>query len=545
MSSIFQQALLSLEQGNIDRAERQFRSVLQDNPEDAVDVMGYLSEIALMKDNLHSAIRWQKRALILSQEMGELRSEIQISLHLASLYFRKQDYLSAYHWTEEAYKIAEKCWFRQCMAESLVAKARILPYLGRTGNTIKKSNQSIDPYREAILHLRKSRDIFDEIRDLEGYFRSSLQMGKIFYEQQMLPEARKEFLASLRMLSKDEILLAASLHLRIAAICRKEKRDVEGIPHALAALGRYRSLQKTSDMQEYQEAQDGFGNSLHAIGSFYRRVGHDVFWAQLHRVLDPQSFVVVEGLILDYLQTFVEEIGQEHGPEAEAFSQELQQKLEGQDRTEEILAKNNVRSLTQSKAESSKTQPKIGIDRNIEKESSTEMQHPTEIATEIEEFEYTLPRPNSSSVASNVDDHTQISINPPSQSSQEEQNIRTKSLAEIEVQQPSNINLHQTKNRESNKNTPSQENMKTNGQRRGDKETKDTVLSPQKERTSQVNMVIELDDEVQLSLSDEVSKRVEWKEFSKQKDPMPKWKDFLLITVGVAFFLVIILNFIK
>ena len=72
--------------------------------------------------------------------------------------------------------------------------------------------------------LRKSRDIFDEIRDQEGYFRSTLQMGKILYEQKRLSEAKKEFETSLKMLSKDEVLLAASLHLRIAAICRKEKR---------------------------------------------------------------------------------------------------------------------------------------------------------------------------------------------------------------------------------------------------------------------------------------------------------------------------------
>ena len=430
MSSIYQQAILSLEQGYLDRAERQFRIVLQDDPEISIDVMGHLADIALMKDNIHSAIRWQKRSLILSQELGEIHSEIEIALRLAALYFRKQDYLTAYHWTEEAYGISEKGWFRKWMAESLVAQARVLAYLGRTGNTIKKSNKNIDPYRESILLLRKSRDIFEETRDQEGFFRSTLQMGKIFYERQMLSEARKEFLTSLRLLSKDEVLLAASLHLRIAAICRKEKQDVEGIPHALAALGRYKTLQNSSDMTEYQEAHEGFGNSLHAIGSFYRRVGKDVFWSQLHRVLDEKSFVVVESLIMDYLQTFVEEVGQEDGPEAEAFSSELQQKLESQDRTEEIVEMNRHRPLTQYSA----TEPKIGADiKNFsppEQESSTEfrpekrkeraVERSTEIATEVEELEYTVPRAEAETYNKNIQeqDNTQISDQRKSQKSQ-------------------------------------------------------------------------------------------------------------------------------
>ena len=97
---------------------------MQDDPEISIEVMGHLADIALMKDNIHSAIRWQKRSLILSQELGEIHSEIEIALHLAALYFRKQDYLTAYHWTEEAYGISEKGWFRKWMAESLVAQAR-------------------------------------------------------------------------------------------------------------------------------------------------------------------------------------------------------------------------------------------------------------------------------------------------------------------------------------------------------------------------------------------------------------------------------------
>ena len=40
-------------------------------------------------------------------------------------------------------------------------------------------------------------------------------------------------------------------------------------------------------------------------------------------------------------------MGQEDGPEAEAFSSELQQKLETQDRTEEIIDMNRHRPLTQ------------------------------------------------------------------------------------------------------------------------------------------------------------------------------------------------------
>ena len=56
MSSIYQQAILSLEQGHLDRAERQFRIVLQDDPEISIEVMGHLADIALMKDNIHSVI---------------------------------------------------------------------------------------------------------------------------------------------------------------------------------------------------------------------------------------------------------------------------------------------------------------------------------------------------------------------------------------------------------------------------------------------------------------------------------------------------------
>jgi tetratricopeptide (TPR) repeat protein len=580
MSSIFQQAILSLEQGNLDRAERQFRIVLQDEPEMSIQIMGHLADIALMKDNIHSAIRWQKRSLILSQEMGEIYVEIEVSLRLAALYFRKQDYLTAYHWTEEAFGISEKGWFRQWMAESLVAQARVLAYLGRTGNTIKKSNKHIDPYRESILLLRKSRDIFEEIRDQEGYFRSTLQMGKIFYERQMLSEARKEFLVSLRLLSKDEVLLAASLHLRIAAICRKEKRDVEGIPHALAALGRYKTLQKSSNMDEYQEAQEGFGNSLHAIGSFYRRVGNDVFWAQLHRVLDEQSFDVVEDLILDYLQTFVEEVGQEDGPEAEAFSLELQQKLELQDRTEEIMVNNSHRPLAQHPL----TDPKIGSDKKItketetsgqgEQESSTEFQpaakktteFATEVATEVEEFEFTVPRSQEKSHISTVnrsqaqkgEDNTQVSVKQREHQSQMEHTKKSQKNANPKNANPKNglsDNPTQTLSVE-----PEGEHKKNQSERRDEKgkttTTKKTqkpqnhreskkILSPKEERTSQVNMVIELDDAVNISLSDEVTNRVEWKEFSKQKDPTPKWKDFLLIAFGIAFVLYFVLNVLR
>ena len=572
MSSIYQQAILSLEQGHLDRAERQFRIVLQDDPEISIEVMGHLADIALMKDNIHSAIRWQKRSLILSQELGEIHSEIEIALHLAALYFRKQDYLTAYHWTEEAYGISEKGWFRKWMAESLVAQARVLAYLGRTGNTIKKSNKNIDPYRESIILLRKSRGIFEEIRDQEGFFRSTLQMGKIFYERQMLPEARKEFLTSLRLLSKEEVLLAASLHLRIAAICRKEKRDVEGIPHALAALGRYKTLQNSSDMTEYQEAHEGFGNSLHAIGSFYRRVGKDVFWSQLHRVLDEQSFVVVESLILDYLQTFVEEVGQEDGPEAEAFSSELQQKLETQDRTEEIIDMNRHRPLTQP----SLTEPKIGSDVQnfspLEQESSTEfrpqrrregrterrterkkeIENATEVATEIEELEYTVPRAEAETYSENrqEQDNTQISDQRKPQDIQgDTSENRTKTLspqhsAESSIQSQQNKS-EKTRSKSPKRKTNQAYNEHKNGKKNDQTPLGKDVLSPKDERTSQVNMVIELEEAVRLSLSGEVTNQVEWKELSKQKDPMPKWQNFALIALGIAFVLFSVLQIMR
>ena len=559
MNSIFQQAIISLEQGNIDKAERQFRIALQELPEQSVQIMAFLSDISLMKDNVHSAIRWQKRSLILSQEMGDIQAEIQISLQLAALYFRKQDYLTAYHWTEEAYKMSEKDWLRHWMAESLAAKARVLSYLGRTGQAIKRSNKSIDPSREAILLLRKSRDIFDEIRNQEGYFRSTLQMGKIFYEEQMLSEARKEFETSLKMLSKDEVLLAASLHLRIAAICRKEKKDIEGIPHALAALGRYKALQKSSKMEEYQEAQDGFGNSMHALGSFYRRIGAEVFWSQLHRILDKQSFTVVESLILDYVHTFVEEIGQEDGPEAEAFSMELQEKLEHQDRTEEIVLKNNHRSLTQNISEQTNTDPKMGQDRNIasyqkrEQESATDVpfELDTESPTEMEDMEYTVPRSSMNSqdipqLEDQIEDHTKISVSqqrhiddyPKIQSQstkddikthQDSGNISLKYEDGDQKESPTKHKKHQTKNKKDRKED-----------RKEDKNH--TSLSPQSERTSQVNMVFELDEPVHVSIVDEVTNQGEWKEFSKQKDPTPKWKDFAMIAIGIALGLFLILQ---
>ena len=543
MNSIFQQAIISLEQGNIDKAERQFRIALQELPEQSVQIMAFLSDISLMKDNVHSAIRWQKRSLILSQEMGDIQTEIQISLQLASLYFRKQDYLTAYHWTEEAYKMSEKDWLRHWMAESLAAKARVLSYLGRTGQTIKRSNKSINPSREAILLLRKSRDIFDEIRNQEGYFRSTLQMGKILYEEQMLSDARKEFEISLKMLSKDEVLLAASLHLRIAAICRKEKKDIEGIPHALAALGRYKTLQKSSKMEEYQEAQEGFGNSMHALGSFYRRIGSEVFWSQLHRLLDKQSFAVVEGLILDYVQTFVEEVGLEDGPEAEAFSIELQEKLENQDRTEEIVLKNNHRILTQNPLENSSTGPKMGQDRKVissqklEKESSTDFQldqeteSPTEIGTEteMEDIEYTVPRTSiDSHDISKLEDQTKISV---TQQSLSEKNDRKTN----QDSQKSTPKYHDADQKElRTKDTKNQTKKKGDGNH--------TSLSLQDERTSQVNMVFELDEPVKVSLIDEVTNQGEWKEFSKQKEPTPKWKDFAMIAIGIALGLFLILQ---
>ena len=71
------------------------------------------------------------------------------------------------------------------------------------------------------------------------------------------------------------------------------------------------------------------------------------------------------------------------------------------------------------------------------------------------------------------------------------------------------------------------------------------ILSPKDERTSQVNMVIELEDAVNLSLAGEVTNQVEWKELSKQKDPIPKWQHFLLIAFGIAFVLFFVLNFLR
>ena len=71
------------------------------------------------------------------------------------------------------------------------------------------------------------------------------------------------------------------------------------------------------------------------------------------------------------------------------------------------------------------------------------------------------------------------------------------------------------------------------------------ILSPKDERTSQVNMVIELEDAVKLSLSGEVTNQVEWKELSKQKDPMPKWQNFLIIAFGIAFVLFFALQILR
>ena len=71
------------------------------------------------------------------------------------------------------------------------------------------------------------------------------------------------------------------------------------------------------------------------------------------------------------------------------------------------------------------------------------------------------------------------------------------------------------------------------------------VLSPKDERTSQVNMVIELEEAVKLSLSGEVTNQVEWKELSKQKDPMPKWQNFALIALGIALVLFSVLQILR
>ena len=101
MSSIYQQNYSFPRARTSGQGRASIRIVLQDDPEISIEVMGHLADIALMKDNIHSAIRWQKRSLILSQDLGEIHSEIEIALHLAALYFRKQDYLTAYHWTEE------------------------------------------------------------------------------------------------------------------------------------------------------------------------------------------------------------------------------------------------------------------------------------------------------------------------------------------------------------------------------------------------------------------------------------------------------------
>ena len=199
--------------------------------------------------------------------------------------------------------------------------------------------------------------------------------------------------------------------------------------YALAALGRYKTLQNLSDMTEYQEAHEGFG--IHLCNRFfYRRVGKDVFGHNFIVFWMNNPLLLLKVLFWITYRPLLKKWDRKMVLKQKHFPQNYNKKLETQDRTEEIIDMNRHRPLTQP----SLTEPKLALmyktsvllsksppqsfDRKEEKDEQKEEQkekkeieNATEVATEIEELEYTVPRAEAETYSENrqEQDNTQIS----------------------------------------------------------------------------------------------------------------------------------------
>lgn len=311
MNSFFEEAQKQQEVGNLSRAEQLFRrassaAAAADDITLQLQILQHLISIAIVREDIHAAVRWLKKTLALQTESNDFKGQADSCLQIGALLFQKGDIPNATAWASQGLNIAETEWSRQHMAEAFHLLGLI---------SLKE-----DSFDDAVAAFRKAQDVWEEVRDDSGFYESTYQLGVVLQQYGELASAAKEFRKNLTMLAENELELAADLHMRIAEISVEAKWLPEAVLHALAALGRFRKLNSLK-----------LNSALRMLLKLEEKMGETDFHHELKRHLDEESLDKCQHLLDEYVaQEQTEAVPAQNTPKIQEKNEPIEPEKEKQ-----------------------------------------------------------------------------------------------------------------------------------------------------------------------------------------------------------------------
>lgn len=277
MSDVYMEALQAHNEQRFDDAEQLYRQslVLADQTSNGPMIaltMHQLGRLSFEQGDLHRAMRRFKKLLHWQNGHNDSRGQSRTCRQIAAILDYRGDSLEALQWGNKALSFAESVWSRHNMAE-----ARML-----LGLLCFRERRITD----AITNMRTAQEIWEELKDDDGFYRVSYRLAQIFIRHEDVPAAIREYRRCLDILQHDELEEAADIHQQIALLSVDVGLFGEAITHSLAALGRNRKLQAV-------ELHDNVGVLLRLEDV----LGENAFWGHVSKHLDETGLRVVRSII--------------------------------------------------------------------------------------------------------------------------------------------------------------------------------------------------------------------------------------------------------
>ena len=232
MSSLYDTALLEQNAGNVKLAEQLYLKAAAEasalsNFATQCLCFEQLAILAKQRDDFHDALRWYKKLYSFVKEEKPKKS-VFLCLEIAQLLYFRGEFEESHAWCSKTISLAKSHWLRE-----LIAEAQLL--MGLLALKVEK-------FDKAGILFRRSRDMFEELKDEDGIYKTTFHLGLVQHHKGEFLSARKIFHRCLEQIPKDDLSLSADLYLRLAAISLALQMPIDGLRYALASLGRYRKL---------------------------------------------------------------------------------------------------------------------------------------------------------------------------------------------------------------------------------------------------------------------------------------------------------------
>ncbi|MEC7986952.1 MAG: hypothetical protein VX278_17415 [Myxococcota bacterium] len=371
MSSLYDTAVLEQNAGNFKLAEQLYQKAAAEasalsNLETQCLCFERLALLAKDRDDLHDAWRWYKK-LYTFVRTEDMRRSAHLCMEIAQLLYFRGELDESYAWCSKTLELAKSHWLRE-----LIAEAQLLLGLLALKNT--------DVETAGIL-FRRSRDMFEELKDQDGIYKTTFHLGLVQHQKGDFLGARKIFSRCLEQVPKEDLSLSADLYLRLAIISTDIKAPIDGLRYALASLGRYRKLksqrqskvwQVLFDLQQQMDAQEFSQQLAHHLNEDGLKKFHQMMALEREKqTKEPSEEIVV----------VAEEASESVSVQDEKTEREP---YANYNVSEQVHASDQ--HLPDSEAAHLEASPSLSVE-DVEITEKNELQEPTVISMEISTFD--------------------------------------------------------------------------------------------------------------------------------------------------------------